>query len=114
MSAKPLNSAGAASQLTLNRTHVFCSWAFGARVCWLTASFKACVCTDGLRPGRNCYLAAARGAGNRLELATRALILLPCWYPSRIADARSMSRLLAVFSSAVPELTRSVDININV
>jgi hypothetical protein len=36
-----------------------------------------CVCTDGPRPGRNCYPAAARGAGNRLELEARALILLP-------------------------------------
>src|SRR3954452_9050439 len=47
------------------------------RACWLTASFKACVCPDGLRPGRNCYPAAARGAGNRLELEARALMLLP-------------------------------------
>ena len=67
-------SAGAASQLTLNRTYVFCSWAFGARVCWLTASVKACGCTNGPRPGRDCYPAAARGAGNRLELEARALI----------------------------------------
>jgi len=106
-------SAGVVSQSTLNRTYVFCRWAFGARVCWLSASAKACVCTDGLRPGRNCYPAAARGASNRLELATRALILLPRRFPSRIADARSMSRPLAVFLLAVPELTRSADINIS-
>lgn len=68
---------GIAGQSTLNRTLVFWSWAFGARVCWLTASLKACVCTDGLRPGRNCYPAAAGRAGNRLELEARALILLP-------------------------------------
>jgi hypothetical protein len=69
-------------QSTLNRTLVFWSWAFGARVCWLTASFKACVCADGLRPGRNCYLAATRGAGARLELEARALILLPRTEPA--------------------------------
>jgi hypothetical protein len=68
---------GIAGQSTLNRTLVFWSWAFGARVCWLTAGLKACVCTDGLRPGRNCYAAAASRAGNRLELEARALILLP-------------------------------------
>jgi hypothetical protein len=79
----------AQGQSTLNCTLVFWSWAFGARVCWLTASLKACVCTDGLRPGRNCYPAAARGAGNRLELEARALILLPRWFPSRcISKAR--------------------------
>jgi hypothetical protein len=33
--------------------------------------------TDGLRPGRNCYPAAARDAGNRLELEVQALMLLP-------------------------------------
>jgi hypothetical protein len=68
---------GIAGQSTLNRTLVFWSRAFGARVCWLTAGLKACVCTDGLRPGRNCYPAAARRAGNRLELEARALIRLP-------------------------------------
>src|SRR6202022_731139 len=52
------------------------------RVCWLTASLKACVCTDGLRPGRNCYHGATRGAGARLEFEARALILLPRTEPA--------------------------------
>jgi hypothetical protein len=65
---------GITGQSTLNGIKVFWSWASGARVCWLTAGFKACVCADGLRPGRNCYPAAARGAGYRLELEVQALI----------------------------------------
>jgi hypothetical protein len=41
------------------------------------------VCTNGLRPRRNSYPAAARCAGNRLELAARALIRLPCEFRKR-------------------------------
>ena len=114
MSAKPLNSAGAASQLTLNRTHVFCSWAFGARCAGLRPALKRACVPMALDPEEIVTLLLLAALAIAWNWQTRALILLPCWYPSRIADARSMSRLLAVFSSAVPELTRSVDININV
>jgi len=88
-------------QSTLNCIKVFWSWAFGARVCWLTASFKACVCSDVLRSGRNCCAAAARGAGDRLELEVRALILL---LPERGSRRRGSSARApdSQFGSSMP------------
>jgi hypothetical protein len=44
------------------------------------------VCTNGLRPRKNCHPAAARGAGNRLELEVQALIKSVQWDLPKVAS----------------------------